>query len=871
MEYLKKILPHFIAIALLAVLAVGLFSPTVFDNKVLQQHDNFQARGMQGEITPFIEKEGRIPLWTNQVFVGMPTFQLVSPTNANLIADVGYHILRFGTPIDSPVMMLLLMMAMVYISLLILKIDYKIAILGALSFGMMTSNILFIEAGHSVKMYALAFVPPMLAAAVAAFRGNWIWNSALFSFFFALNLAANHIQITYYTAFILVIIGIASFVEALRSKKMGQFAKACMGLAVGGALAVGTSVSTIWTTYEYAEESTRGKSELTAKAGKSGLDRDYALGLSFEKKEALTLMMPFFYGGSQTQADALTGKKKDTEVQKYLAKASRDPQIAQKLGAADQEALSRSVSGYWGSQTMVGGPIYFGVILCLLFFLGAVIVRGTLKWILVSSMGLLIILAWGKFFPLTDILFDNFPMYNKFRDVKMTLLVGQCIVVFLGALGIHELLHFDAKKHANSLSAKLLAALKLPVSASGFALLGGGIAALFCALGLLYSFIGTPSTPYDEYVINELPELIEAAHADRAAIIRSDAFTSLVFVLIATGLLWWVAKQREKAAAEAIGETAQSASGMTQWLLIGGLFILSASDLLRVDFHYLDKESFKKKEQARSIPKTEEDAILAKLREGKPAHETHFRVLDYRFGMPSQNAYGGYNHKIVGGYHAAKPMLFLELVDKYRDLDADPQTFLTQHRHIAEMLNVRYVLTGQGQPLPMNACGNAWLVNNFTLVDNADAELDAIGQFDPRTTAILQKKYEAAVAGLPATRDSLATIRLTAYHPEVMTYESESATETFAVFSEMYYPPQKGWKVFIDNQPVEGGFVKVNYLLRGLRLPAGKHTIEMRFEPASYYTGEKIALFSSIGVLLFLAAGMFFAVKGKKAEEAAEV
>lgn len=871
----NKIIPHLVAIVLMLVVAVGVFAPTVFDNKVLPQHDNFQARGMQGEINPVAKEEaGRIPLWTNQVFVGMPTFQLVNPSRSNLLVGFGYYALRFAQPVDNPVIMLLLMMVMVYIALLLLEVDYKIAAVSAAAFGLMTSNLLFIEAGHSVKMYALAFVPPIFASAIAAFRGKWILGCSLFGLFLGLNLASNHVQITYYTFFVLAVIGVGYFISLLKEKKLGQFAKAALGLVVASGLAVGTSTSLLWTTYEYAAESTRGTSDLASKAGQSGLDKDYALGLSFEKKEALTLMMPYFYGGSQTQEDALVGKGKKTETQKYLNQAGRNPQTAAELQKVPEQLLQRVVGGYWGSQTMVGGPIYFGVVLCLLFLMGLVLVRGVLKWVLALGFGVLMVLAWGKFFPLTDFLFDNFPMYNKFRDVKMTLLVGQCIVVFMGALALKELLNFDIKKHENSLSAKILKALKRPVDAPNFVLLGGGITALLCLFGLLFSFVGTPATPYDAEVAALAPDLIEATYADRSAVIRNDAFVSLVFVLLTTGLMWFVAKQlKTKNEEDAIvlehekTPAKTASSSMTHWMLLGGVFLFAAVDLLRVDTAYVNKDSFKTRKEARDVPKSPEDEVIAKINANKPKHETHYRVLDYRYGSPSQNAMGGYYHKIVGGYHAAKPRLFQDLVDRYPELDRNPNVFLTKTPQIAEMLNVRYVLVGQPQPVPFNGCGNAWFVNNIQWVEGADAELDALATLNPRQMAVVNKKDEAKLTGIPATIDSAATITLTSYHPEKMVYESQSTVESFAVFSEMYYPPHRGWRVFIDGQEVEGGFIKTNYLLRGLRVPAGKHNIEMRFEPKSFYTGETISLISSVLVLLIAAGGLFLHFKPKKQQD----
>lgn len=841
----ERILPHLLAIVVCLLMTVAYFKPAVLDGKTLPQGDVMQSKGMQTEIMKYYEQTGEYPRWTNQMFVGMPSYQIYGGYTGNYVSQVGGDIyFLFGKyDVSDPHILFFWLMLLGYIGLLMFGTPPWVAITAAVSFGLMTNNLVLMEAGHCNKVFALSFTLPVLGAAWQVLRGRLVLGGAAFALFVALQVGASHVQIVYYTFFIIAFMAVVALMQAIREQTIPTFAKAIGVLAVGTALGVGSNLMSLWTTYEYAEESIRGKSELVKAdtENTNGLSKDYIFGWSYGKLETFTLLIPHFMGG--TSNDYWVQDKKSNTAAAFAT-------ISRQLPPEAAQNLAQFTSKYWGAQPFTSGPVYFGAVLMFLAVLGLALSRNPIRWGLGGAVLFLMVLAWGKNFAgFNNLMVDYFPFYNKFRAVTMTLTVAQVLIIVLAGLGLQAAL--DANNKADYVG---------QWTKEKLILLSAAIVGGLCALGLLYSFVGDLGTQNEDmrnYIAQaqaQAPEfaaifgqLEDAMYADRAGLIRSDAIKSLLFVALSAGMLWLVAKERLNA--------------MVALLVVGGASVV---DFSLVDALYLNDKTFvAKKQNFGKPPLTPADQQI--LQDKDP----YFRVLDLR-GNPMNNAYTSYYHKSVGGYHAAKPILFQEVVDKYKFV-TNPQS----SPQILAMLNTKYYIVANPQDnnqiaaIPnTEAIGNAWFVDKLEVVANANAELDSLATLFPRTTALVQKKYESYLQGLANTPAPNDKIYLTAYHPEKLTYTSETTNERFAVFSEIYYPPTKGWAVYIDGNKVEDGFIKVDYLLRGMRVPAGKHTIEMRFEPRSVSLGTQVAVISSVLILVGLAGGLFLQFRQSNKEVA---
>jgi large-conductance mechanosensitive channel len=478
---------------------------------------------------------------------------------------------------------------------------------------------------------------------------------------------------------------------------------------------------------------------------------------------------------------------------------------------------------------MSGGPIYYGAVVCFLFILSLLLLQGALKWGIIASFSFFVILAWGQNFPVvSDLMYDYFPLYAKFRDTKMTLLVAQPFVILTIGAGLMRLASFDPKLYEHTLSAKLLPKLKQTVSKQGYVVLAAAIALGICVVTYLYTVMGTLSAPKDIELAAISPTLVAAMEADRAALAQADIVKAIGFILVATFVLYLYAKETLKL--EMVGVA---------------LALLACIDLGMVNRDYVNEDSYKKRARYQDdVPPTQQDLNVLKDK------SLYYRVIDYSRGAPSQNAMASAFHKSIGGYFAAKPLLYQELWERYQ-MD-NPNVALQNHINIFNMLNLKYILVPDGRVMDNpTALGNAWFVNKVEVVPNADAELAAIDDLEPINTAVVQQRYADYVTGLNSEYTPGDRIALTAYHPDTMRYEYTSQNERFAVFSDMYYPPEKGWKVYIDGEEV-APFVKTNYLLRGLRVPAGTHKVTMIFAPASILTGRWIGSIVSLMLIAFL-------------------
>lgn len=809
----KKFTPHLIAIAVLFAVSAMFFAPNFFGGKVLPQPDNDKARGMQTEIQDYLKKGEPAPLWTNAAFGGMPGYQIYSPIHGNLTKPLTKATFLW-TDVTGIWAQVLAAMLFMYLLIISLKADWRVAIFGALAYGISTYNVDILEAGHSTKMAALAYAPGLLAATILLFEGRLLAGAGLMALLTSMQIYVNHVQITYYTLLITGIYVLVQLAEAIKHKSLGRWSKHVVVWGLAIVIGFACNLSKLWPTYEYGQETIRGKSELNASAGKGdGLSKEYLFGWSYGVCESMTLLVPHFAGGGAGETFG------ETKLLKAVSK-----QMPPNTTKTQMQAQIASLF-YNGDQPFVGTAIYFGAIVCFLFFLGAFLVQGPVKWWLLLSGVFMITLAWGKNFFLNDILYDYMPMFSKFRAVSMAMGPGHLCVAALAAMGLQKLADADI-------------ALERKKRSLWMAL---GAIILLCLVGMMCAGGAGPN----DDALGQNPQLLAALSEDRASMLRSDMIRSLAFVFAAAALLYFYLGGKLKAG-----------------LMVGLVATLSLADTWMVCLRSLPSNKYESKKSATAPPSAEEYDLQIKADK-----DPHYRVLDLSRGGIAGNATTSYFHKSLSGYHAAKLQRFQEVVEKYLGKD------LTKNLHIVGMMNGKYIVGDKGQVFPNPAaCGNAWFVNAYQTVANGDEELNALGALNPKDTAVLQESYASSLQGLNIQRDSNDYIKLTKYHPDRMEYEYSAKTEQLAVFSEMWYPPSKGWKCYLNGQPA-ADIIKADYTLRAMRLPAGeKQKLEMRFEPKSYYLGEKVAYVASgLTLLLCLAALFFWYKKGGQIGQAANL
>jgi hypothetical protein len=804
---LKKILPHIIAIAILALLAIFFFWPEISEGKVLNQFDNSQASAAIEGSNKVRNATGKAPLWTGAYFSGMPTFQITMDTKGNLIWPIS-KLLMARQSILSPFGEVLLCMLSMYFLLCVLRIDWRMSIIGAVAFGLSTYNMDIITAGHSTKMLALGFTPGILAGFVLAFRRQYLLGGVVFAFFLASQIYSNHYQISYYTVLILAVLGIAELVKAILDKDFLSFGKSSAVLIGGLILGVMCNLTTLWTTFEYQSESTRGKSELSAafkkeiqtKQGQAatsnadgGLSKNYAFGWSYGIGESITLLVQNAYGGGNSQNFA--GTK------------------AESLG---------NFTGllYKGSQPGVGVAIYYGAGLVFLFILGLVFLDNRWRWGLLAASLLVLGISWGDNSFIGNLFYDTLPMFKKFRAHTSVLGLGQMLFAIMAMLSLQNFLDpsVSAEKKQKAL------------------LISTGVTVTLCIMAMLGSSTGVNDASNIERYGQQVAQAMPAVKEARAALAQDDAVRSLLFVLGIAGVLFaslkgWLSKT---------------------WWAVAIIGLMCIGDAWTSSRRIIYEEKFQSASSAKAQLKAEPiDEIIMK------DQDLNFRVLDLRNSTyPFQNAVTSAFHKSVGGYHAAKMMHYQEMIEAYLG-DFSPQQF-QKNMNLYGMLNVKYILNGSdinGMQLNPKAMGHAWFVKNLQIVPDADAEIKTVGDINPQVEAVVQKKYADKLQGFTPQYDSTNTIKLTAYSNDKLEYESSAKGDQFAVFSEIYYPMHKGWQMTIDGQAAE--FVKTNYILRGAKIPAGNHKIVMEFKPSSYYTGETLSYVGSIALILLMLVGLF--------------
>ena len=823
-QYWKQFLPHLLVALGLAVFALVYFAPAAFDGKTLQQSDTIQANALQSERIAYMKKENRDILWTNSMFAGMPIYQGLSGETYNFPNKILTNVIYLGDVSAGSYTYPLLFAALLcaYLLFVMLGVDWKFALAGSLLLGVSSTNMLLIEAGHTNKVMAMVLLAPLLGSALLIFNRKYLLGGALAAIFAGAEFGANHIQISYYFILLLAILGIFKLVEAVRHNEILHFAKAASTLAVALGLGFLTVLPQVWTQYDFAAETIRGKSELTSaetgEAKKDGLTKDYAFGWSMGKMETFGFLMPNFMGSDSGEYFA---RDPESESLKVLRAMGNNPKANE---------LAQATTKYWGDQPFTSGAAYYGAVILLLFMLGAFLVKNSIKWWAVTGIIFIIVIGWGKnFAPLNFLLFDYFPFFNKFRAVTMIYGLGHLLLVLLGIMGLREFLNKEIEL-ADRKKALLYAT--------------GSVGGL-CLFALLYSVVGTLEGANDSQLAQAAPQLLGAIRADRASLMQADALRSLLFVLAGAGLLWASLKMN-----------------FNEIVTISLVTFLGVADMVSVNKRYLTNEDFVMETRAKQA--TAPRAVDSQIMEDK---DLSYRVIDFsRGGNPFANGLPSFFHKSVGGYYAAKLMIFQELVEKYMSKGGPAL------QNVLNMLNTRYIIQGgeeRGTPpqaaLNPDALGNAWFVKEFQLVENANAEMDSLERLAPRDKAIIQKRFSEYVTGLNIQFDSSNTIKLTKYIPDEMTYELKTKSEQLAVFSEIYYPEAKGWHAYLDGNRIKG-VMKADYVLRALRVPSGNHTLVMRFEPPAYYTGTAAARVGSLLVMLLLLGSLFQIFKKNKKE-----
>jgi len=751
------------AIAAFWVVMFIYFLPTFTQNKVLRQSDNDSGTGMQHEIREYAKKEGKMPLWTNSMFSGMPAYQILYSSKNKL--KYPFKAFLLGNNMISPHTLMFLMMLAIYIALIMLGVDWRIGILGAIAFAFSTGFVDQLVGGHSTKLAATAYAAPIIVGILTAFRGRVLLGVTVTAFFLGLQIYANHVQITFYTLIVGMVIGISYMVDAFINGTIKEYFKPALGLVVAVGLAMSTNTGRLWTTYEYGQETIRGVSELNEArskdsnaTGDGGLSKDYAFRWDYAKLETFTLLIPKFMGGHNAKIRTdLFSQQRDSETGKLVRSNQQMAQLVQQ-GRLDDP--------YWGDQPGVGGPEYFGVIMMFLFFIGAFLVKGPLKWGLVIAALLCTMFSWGdNFAGFNFLFFDHFPLANKFRAVKMALNVAGVLIVILGLLGLQELFNKDRDK----------------TERSNALMYGGGLTVGLILIAILGSFgmFDMLSSAQKSILMDSsgniktgMSDLVDALQSDRGALMRGDAFRSLLFVLSAFGILWFAIKQNWNG-------------------LIGivAVLVLAIIDIFGVANHHLNHETFVPKNAP--IAGAQETDANKQIKQDK---DPHFRVANYA-GNTFNDSFTSLHHKSIGGYHPAKLMRYNEVIETYL---YNPN----ENMNVLSMLNAKYLIGPQGAFPNRNALGNAWFVDSYEIVKDGDAEFLGLKGLDAGKKALIQKSFEAKLGGLKIQKDSTASIRLTNYSPDHMTYESSAKGDQLAVFSEIYYPSEKGWNLYLDGNEV---------------------------------------------------------------------
>ncbi len=815
----KKLLPHLLIILGFAVFSLVYCYPAL-QGKSLTQHDLMNWEAMFHQSRTYYDSTGINPLWTNSMFGGMPAYTIGYPVNKNYVSEITY---TFIEVMAKPAYHFFLAMACFYVLMIVMRINRWLSVIGAFAYAFSTYNVVIIAVGHETKMLSIAYFPAVLAGVILLYRGRLAIGTILLSLSLTLMIGVGHWQVLYYAFFVFGGYVICKLIETIRNKTpIKKFLiPSAIGLVIVG-IGAATCMSTLLPTREYTKFTMRGgESELTInkdpnkKAG--GLDKDYAFSWSNGVMETFCAMIPYLYGGSMSEP------------------IDKAPETEALVGGQLQSAPL-----YWGPQKMgISGPVYFGAIICFLFVLGCIIVKSPHKWWIIAVCALTIMMSWGdNFKALNYFLFDNLPMYNKFRVPSMILLVPEMLFPILAIWGLMDIA--SGKIAGEELIKKLKIA--------------AGITAGIC---LLFAFGGSMFFDYSNATIDaQFPkQLIEPLKQDRQALATKSSLISASFILLSAALIWGYAKDK-----------------LNKNLLIGGIGLLIFIDLISVAKNYLNENNYEDTLSLEEVfaPRPVDMEVLKDT-------DPYYRVLDLSRNVYN-DAFAAYHFKNVGGYSPAKMEHYQDLIDVQMGGAQSQGKF---NAEVLNMLNTKYIIFQAGQqgqvayqPNP-NANGNAWFVQEVKTVKTADEEMMAMNAaalgdtavvpnaFDSKNTAVMREEFAKSLSGYSFGKDSAATIKLTKYGMNDLSFVSNNTQDGVAVFSDIWYP--LGWEATIDGKPAE--IMRANYVLRALKIPAGQHTIEFHFRPHSYALGAKLAVSGNIALFALIAIAGFFFMKGKKTEE----
>lgn len=829
---LKKLAPHLIAVVAFIIIALVYCKP-VLEGKVVNQHDNLGWKGMAQQSFEYKEKYGRFPLWTNSMFGGMPAYQIAMDQDYPVSTQWMAAVFTLGLP--KPANFFFLACVAFYLLCLVMRINPWIAMAGGIAYAYATYNPVIIAVGHDTKMLAIGYAPLVLAGFLLLFQKRWGLGAATLAAGFSLQMSTGHLQIVYYTLLVAGFCTLGFLIETIRTKDLKSFFTAVILAALIGVIGAATNAHTTLTTYEYSKESMRGgvsevKDSKDKNTTSGGLDKDYAFRWSYGIGETLTLLVPGIYGGSNGGTEFKTSKFADKLME---------------VGYPEDQALQGANQyAYWGDQPGTSGPVYFGALISLLFVLAMFLEKGWLKWSLFAAGLFGILLAWGKNFEgLNYFLFDYLPMYKKFRAPSMGLVMPGLCFALLAAMALNTIVAGKIVKE------ELLKKLKT----------GGLVVAGLAVVLILFYFTADYASPNDKALKDNMSSamlqqaaqgqqptaemqqqaetfgkgFVTALHEDRQSHYGSDLIRSLLLMGIGFALLWL------------------SILGKIKPLpVMLGILVLTAFDLLAVGKRYLNENNFvDKTDYESSFTMTEADQQIKK-------DKGYFRVLNQTGDVFNESA-TSYYHNSVGGYHPAKLQIYQDLIENQ---------ISKNNMQVMNMLNTKYfILPDQqtGKPVAqMNpgAFGPCWLVKGIKYVSNGKEEMSALDSTNLRDTAVVQTKFKDK-AGAAPVYDSTASIQLVENRNDLIIYNTSAVTNQFAVLSEIYY--SEGWNAYIDGKKTD--YVKTDYALRGIAIPAGNHKLEFKFEPASYKTGNLLMLITTILIYVLVIGGLYLEWKKQKA------
>ncbi|EKY03280.1 hypothetical protein HMPREF9151_00436 [Hoylesella saccharolytica F0055] len=819
MEILKKYLLDIVAVVVFAVISYAYFMPATIDGRILYQHDASAGRGATQELAAYREKTGETSRWTNATFSGMPTYQTAPSYKSTSVLSAAEKVYHLWLP--NYVWYVFAYLLGFYILLRAFDFRRSLAVLGSVIWAFSSYFFIIIAAGHIWKVMALAYLPPMIAGVVLGYRGKFVHGLVLTAIFSAFEIYANHVQMTYYYLFIILFMVIAYLVQAVREKQMRRFLKATLACVIGAALGICINLSNLYHTWQYGQESMRGKSELvkknTANQTNSGLERDYITQWSYGVGETWTLLIPNAKGG--TSAVPMSANK-----------------IVQEKGNPELAYLYQQIGQYWGEQPGTSGPVYVGAFVLMLFILGLFIVKGPMKWALLTATVLSVLLSWGKnFMGLTDFFIDYVPMYAKFRTVASILVIAEFTIPLLAMLTLKQIID-----EPDSLKNKM----KYVYVSFG---LTAGFAFLFALMpGVFFSdFVSSSEMQaLSQFPPEQLNPILTDLRSVRQSIFAADCWRTFWIIVIGTSFLLLYKARKLKAV-----------------YAIGGIAVLCLVDMWQVNKRYLNDDMFVESSVRDTPP-----AMTATDRQILQDKALDYRVLNLASNTFNENE-TSYYHKSIGGYHAAKLRRYQEMIEAY--ISPEMQSLMSavvkaggdmtkvngdSIYPVLNMLNTKYFILPlqNNQTVPLQnpyTFGNAWLVDKITYVDNANAELDAVGKINLKHEAVADMRFKTAL-GESKTQGNVAKAEITQYAPNQLTYRVESDKGGVLVFSEIYYPE---WTATVDGQPVELG--RVNYILRAINIKPGQHEVTLTFEPQSVTRTELVA-YISYAILLILVGGI---------------